>query len=254
MVSVGVGAGYSDYIIFADESGDPNPASVDANYPVFVLNFCVFRKDEYARSVLPAVTAFKFEHFGHDNVVLHERDIRHRNPPFALLQDRQIHDHFMDGLNELFEGMDFNIISAVIDKQRLIEQRSGAADLYALALWLGLEQTHRLLQIRGQSERITHVVMESRGRREDDQIVRALSLDQSAGGDVHIPADGFRVVFADKRTNSPGMQIADLTAGPIGRHYIRPRQANRAWTLLESKLWRDLEASANETGLTVYPK
>ena len=38
-------AEYSDYIVFADESGDPNPASVDANYPVFVLNFCVFRKD-----------------------------------------------------------------------------------------------------------------------------------------------------------------------------------------------------------------
>lgn len=60
-------AEYSEYIIYADESGDPNPASVDGNYPVFVLNFCVFRKDHYAASVLPAVAAFKFEHFGHDD-------------------------------------------------------------------------------------------------------------------------------------------------------------------------------------------
>ena len=73
---------YSDYIIYADESGDPNPASVDANYPVFVLNFCVFRKDHYAGSVLPAVAAFKFAHFGHDAVVLHEQDIYRGKAPF----------------------------------------------------------------------------------------------------------------------------------------------------------------------------
>ncbi len=57
-------AGYSKYIIYADESGDPNPAAVDPNYPVFVLNLCVFRKDNYAVSVLPVVTAFKLAHFG----------------------------------------------------------------------------------------------------------------------------------------------------------------------------------------------
>ena len=77
---------YSDYIIYADESGGPNLTPVDPNYPVFVLNSRVFRKDRYADSVLPAVSAFKFEHFGHDMVVLHERDTRHRNPPFALLR------------------------------------------------------------------------------------------------------------------------------------------------------------------------
>lgn len=119
MASAGAGAEYSYYIIYADESGDPNPASPDANYPVFVLNFCVFRKDEYAGSVLPAVSAFKFVHFGHDTVVLHERDIRHRNPPFALLHDRPTRDVFMDGLNRLFMQMNFDIISAVVDKRRL---------------------------------------------------------------------------------------------------------------------------------------
>ena len=50
--------GFSGYIIYADESGDPNPASVDPNYPVFVLNFCVFQKHDYTASVLPAVAAF----------------------------------------------------------------------------------------------------------------------------------------------------------------------------------------------------
>ena len=91
--------GFSGYIIYADESGDPNPASVDPNYPVFVLNFCVFRKDNYAESVLPAVSAFKFTHFGHDMEVLHENEIRLQKPPFVFLRDEQKREPFMDGRN-----------------------------------------------------------------------------------------------------------------------------------------------------------
>lgn len=245
---------YSDYIIFADESGDPNPASIDANYPVFVLNFCVFRKDHYAASVLPAVAAFKFEHFGHDTVVLHEHDIRRRNPPFALLHDRPTHAAFMDGLNHLFMEMNFDIISAVVDKRRLMEQPSDAADLYLVALRRCLEQAHIFLESRGQSSRITHVVLESRGRREDNEMVRALSQNRSAVEGPVNPIAGFEIVFADKKTNSAGMQIADLTAGPIGRHFVRPEQANRAWALLEAKVWRGPQATANAARLTVFPE
>ena len=244
---------YNDYIIYADESGDPNPASVDANYPVFVLNFCVFRKDEYAASVLPAVTAFKFEHFGHDMIVLHEHDIRRRNPPFALLHDRLTHVAFMNGLNNLFMEMNFDIISAVVDKRRLTEQRSDAADLYLVALQLCLERAHLFLASRGQSGRTTHVVLESRGKREDNEMVRALSQNRSAGAEVAKPTARFEIVFADKKTNSAGMQIADLTAGPIGRHFVRPEQANRAWALLQTKLWRGPQTTANAAGLMVFP-
>ena len=245
---------YSDYIVFADESGDPNPASPDANYPVFVLNFCVFRKDEYAASVLPAVTAFKFEHFGHDSVVLHERDIRRRNPPFAFLDDGPTRCSFMDGLNALFAEMNVNIISAVINKRRLIDENGGSPDLYQLALRLCLEQVHEFLESRGHGDQITHVVIESRGRREDAEVQRELFRDQSATHGSYRLVSGFDIVFADKKTNSPGMQIADLTAGPIGRHFIRPEQSNRAWDVLEPKLFRDPRSGESELGLVVYPE
>ena len=89
---VGLGVrevGFSDYIIYTDESGDSNPASVDPDYPVFVLNFCVFSKDDYAASVLLAVAAFKFAHFGHDMEVLHENEIRLQKSPFAFLRDNE---------------------------------------------------------------------------------------------------------------------------------------------------------------------
>lgn len=67
---------YSKYIVYVDESGDHGLESIDPNYPVFVLAFCVFHKQYYAQKIVPAIEAFKFKHFGHDSVVLHEHDIR----------------------------------------------------------------------------------------------------------------------------------------------------------------------------------
>ena len=41
---------------------------------MFVLAFCIFRKQHYIDEVVPALQRLKVRHFGHDQVVLHERD------------------------------------------------------------------------------------------------------------------------------------------------------------------------------------
>ena len=241
------GAEYSDYIIYADESGDPNPASIDANYPVFVLNFCVFRKDEYAESVLPAATAFKFEHFGHDMVVLHEHDIRRRNLPFTLLHDERKRSEFMEDLNGIIAATDFTIIGTVIDKRRIEEQQSAPIDLYELAFGSCLEQAWDFLESRGQREKVTHIVMEGRGIREDNRLEREFRRAQGDASWTSKSLPELEIVFADKKANSAGLQIADLTARPIGRHFINPKQPNRAWALIMPKLFREPPTGA--TGL-----
>ena len=78
-------AEFSDYIVYVDESGDHSLKSIDAGYPVFVLSFCVFRKDDYAERVTPAVRKHKFAAFGHDMVVLHEHEIRKKTGAFSRL-------------------------------------------------------------------------------------------------------------------------------------------------------------------------
>ena len=83
---------YSDYVIYVDESGDHTLTAIDRDYPVFVLDFCIFRKDSYANVVAPQVQAFKFAHFGHDIVVLHEHEIRKQKPPFVFLKSRDKRD------------------------------------------------------------------------------------------------------------------------------------------------------------------
>lgn len=60
---------FSDYVVYVDESGDHSLASIDPDYPVFVLALCVFHKRHYAEKIIPAVEKLKFNYFGHDSVV-----------------------------------------------------------------------------------------------------------------------------------------------------------------------------------------
>ena len=55
---------FSDYIVFVDESGDHGMVGIDQTYPMFVLAFCIFRKQEYVEMVCPAVQRLKFKHWG----------------------------------------------------------------------------------------------------------------------------------------------------------------------------------------------
>ena len=48
------GGTHSDYIVYVDESGDHSLTSIDPEYPVFVLSFCIFRQGEYAQTVTPS--------------------------------------------------------------------------------------------------------------------------------------------------------------------------------------------------------
>lgn len=76
---------FGDYIVFVDESGDQSLKSVNANYPVFVLSFCIFEKTHYYTHVVPEILRFKFDFFGSDIPILHEREIRKREGDFNIL-------------------------------------------------------------------------------------------------------------------------------------------------------------------------
>jgi hypothetical protein len=243
---------YSDYVIYVDESGDHSLDSVDHDYPVFVLDFCIFRKDHYVAAIVPKVQAFKFAHFGHDIVVLHEREIRKQKPPFAFLQNQQKRATFMDGLNRLIAEADFTIVAAVIEKQRLMHQYATPANPYDMALTFCMERAYAFLRDRDQHTRTTHIVVERRGKREDDEL--ELAFRRIRDGDNRWGAmAGFEIVIADKKINSAGLQLADLTARPIGRHVMDVIQPNRAWDIIEPKLRRNPQGRVNGWGLKIFP-
>ena len=44
------------------------------------------------------------------------------------------------------------------------------------------------------------------------------------------------IKFANKQTNSSGLQIADLVAHPIARHIVKRNQPNKAFDIVKEKL------------------
>ena len=117
---------------------------------------------------------------------------------------------------------------------------------------LGLEKLYHFLQSHHQHNRLTHVVCEARGRAED----RALELEFShvcAGHNSLERILPFELIIADKKTNSEGLQFADLAARPVGLSVVRPHQANRAFQILERKLHRNGSGEIAGHGLHLYP-
>ncbi|MCG7926278.1 MAG: DUF3800 domain-containing protein [Candidatus Thiodiazotropha taylori] len=227
--------GNSDYIVYVDESGDHSLSRINPQYPMFVLAFCIFNKNHYASSVVPALTQFKFRHFGHDMMVLHEHDIRKEENGFRFI-NRAAKQAFMAELGGIIEAHNFIIISVVIDKQRLAARYQAPDNPYHMALKFCLERLYYFLREKQQQTLQTHVVVENRGKKEDNELeleFRRISDGQNGTGQS-LP---FELIFADKKTNSPGLQLADLVARPIGLKMLRPEQENKAFEILEKKLY-----------------
>jgi hypothetical protein len=228
---------HSDYIVYVDESGDHSLEYINPRYPLFVLAFCVFQKGHYAQKVIPALSLLKIETFGHDLIILHEHEIRKRTGVFNKLNLRRS-ENLMQSLSELVAEIDVIFIPIVIDKRELKELGADPTHVYHLAMQLGLEKLYEFLRERDQYNNLTHVIFEARGRCED----LALELEFRRICDGHnsfqqrLP---FEIFIADKKTNSVGLQLADIAARPIGLSVLRPNQQNRAFSVLEKKLYQD---------------
>lgn len=240
---------FSDYIVYVDESGDHGLASLDPNYPVFVLAFCIFAKQHYSERVVPALQTFKFRHFGHDLAILHEHEIRKETGDFKLFRSRQEKNAFLNELTVIIEEADFTLVACVIEKERLLQRYASPNNPYHLALAFGLERVYRFLESQGQGDRLTHIVVECRGRKEDDELELEFRRICDGANWFNKPLP-LAIRFADKKTNSAGLQLADMVARPIGLSVLRPDQPNRAYDVLRKKLYGGEKAG---WGLKCFP-
>ena len=158
---------FSDHVIYVDETGDHGLTSIDTQYPVFGLNFCVFEKTHYYNSFVPRVQKFKFDFFGHDSIILYEHQIAKRQEPFLFLHNELKRNQFMGELNQIVSSTELTIISTIIDKRNLIDGYNYPDNPYNLALKFCLESAYKYLQgVNGHADK-THIIVEMRGRNED---------------------------------------------------------------------------------------
>ena len=226
--------GFSDYVVFADESGDHGMAAIDPQFPVFSLVFCVFRKDAYTEQVEPAVRSLKFRYFGHDAVVLHEREIRKQEPPFDFLRgDPAVRAAFFEDLNQIMAAIPMYAYASVILKDRLRDRYANPWNPYEVAMHFCMEKLCRRLILDGQRGRSVHVLFESRGKIEDRNLeleFRRIAANRSQWGwrRVDFSVCDFEPVFVSKAANMAGHQITDLIARPLALRALKPDQPNRA--------------------------
>lgn len=247
---------FGRYIVYVDESGDHSLNSIDENYPVFVLAFCVFQKRHYSEAIVPALEKLKFNHFGHDQVILHEHEIRKRIGLFNFSGDRSHHEKFMQDLTDIVNFGNFILISAVIDKRRLTRQYADS-NAYHIALTICMDALFEFLQEKNEQQKKTHVVFECRGKKEDKELELEFRrvCDGANQHSINMP---FEIIFSDKKAMSTGLQLADLVARPIGLNTYRPNQENRAFYELKNKFYCDSgRDGAGEgyagVGLNIFP-
>jgi hypothetical protein len=244
--------GFSDYIVYVDESGDHGMANNDPTYPIFVLAFCVMHKGEYIEQIVPRLQRLKYKHWGHDMVVLHEHEIRKATGDFTFLHDRARRDEFMQDINDLVDQSPFTVIAGVVRKDNLSKQQR-PPNPYHLALCFGLEQIDRFLTRKGELNCQVHVVFEARGKKEDEELELEFRR-VCDGNNCRKEKFRFDFILAHKRVNSCGLQFADLIARPIGLYVLRPSQRNRAFELIEPKLDRDSDGEVIGAGLQCFPQ
>ena len=233
------------WIVHADESGSPDLHRVDPRFPVFAVAFCLSTMSDYVRQVVPSVTELKLKHFGHDSIVLHEYDIRKGGEPFEFSSD-DAQREFMEDLADLMAAAPVRFVAAMIDKRMVPQGLAPWLDGYGVCFQHGAARVTDIIQresaVSPDSELI-RIVAESRGKREDGQLreaFNALAGAENARG----PTADFELVIAEKSLNLPGLQLADLAAHPIARHYLEPGQPNRAWDIIREKLVSGPEVDA----------
>ncbi len=244
--------GFSNFIIYVDESGDHSLESINPEYPLFVLTFCLATKADYRAQIAPEVAGFKHRWFGHEAVILHAHEIRKEKGDFKFLFDRAVRERFLDDLTALMDRLPYTLIASAIDKVRLNHQYADPDNPYSIGMQFCLERAFFYLREQGEADKLTHVLVESRGRKEDadlELVFRRICDGANAFGH-RLP---FEVVFVDKKQNLPGLQLADLVCHPIGRHLLKPGQKNRAYEVVEKKFRRSGGGKLEGYGLKTFP-
>lgn len=232
----------SEYIIYVDESGDHGLDKIDVDYPVFVLSFCCFSVRNYIDQAVPALQELKFSFFGHDQIILHEHHIRKQKDNFAFLRtDSGLRNMFLEKISTIIQNINVEVFAVIIDKKKLKNKYLHPDNPYNLGLRFGLERIYNFLLEKGQENNEVFFVFERRGDKEDNSLeleFRRICDKNTEFGykNVDFSKMKFNIIFADKKSNSSGLQIADLTARPLGINYLRPDQENKAVEIIKEKI------------------
>lgn len=233
---------FSDTVVFVDESGDANLKRIDPQFPVLNLVFIIIRKDHYFDRVVGGLSQLKTQFFGTDDLVMHEADLRRQRGAFRLLKAPHTRLDCQRAISDWIRGLEFQIISACIDKEALARRYRHPFDPYDLAIRFCLERTLAGIRPHTPPGRITQICFESRGRAQDrvtgtefDAVIQAQSI--LGHSPTQFAEHPMQALFIPKYANVAGLQLADLIARPLARHCLNRQSQQPVMAVLRPKLY-----------------
>ncbi len=235
------------YYLFIDECGDHNLAKYDPGFPVFTLcGILVSRQNLNALN--KAFEELKIEIFGTKNVVIHSVDIRKWRGPFSVLSDEALRTSFFEGIEKILRQNEaYVIVSCTILKEQLSKfcVRGEEDDVYGLSLSYLIERSIFCVdnEIRGSLRPEISIVVERRGKREDNKLLNYYNGLRNRGT-KWVAADRLRTRISDfgfknKKDNIIGLQIADLIAYPVTIHLLYPERNNPSYEAVKHNIFQD---------------
>jgi uncharacterized protein DUF3800 len=243
--------------IFLDECGQHKVASADP-FPVFVLSAVIVRDTDY-----PLLDAkwkkWKLDNLGSD-AIIHEPDVRRRRRPFSGHKGAVA----VNKMPTIIEELPFTGITVVVHRGEYMKKwgtgpidASLPAHAYMMATDMLMERVVRALEDEFGSAR-ARVEAEWRNPK-DDALLQYEFARLQLTGTAYISDAFFRellqpgIRFHGKKTNSSGLQLADLMARPIGEKVANLRRKPDRWDVFRGKLCSHIESKNSILGLKVVP-
>lgn len=208
--------------LYIDESGDHTYKRLDDLDKRYLgLTGVLFDKSRYDKEAQPRLEDIKRRIFRYDPdnpPILTRNQIKNRKHWFYVLQDPLLNQQWEQEILSFLESLTpyTQVFSVVIDKKTHLESHPRRTfDPYVYCLQVLLDRTRGYMNLKGGQ---ADVVAESRGKTEDDQIVRAYKS-LLVNGSRYADGKQYRERFPSERLNIKrkdqniaGLQIADMLA------------------------------------------
>jgi hypothetical protein len=221
-----------EFRLYVDESGHHHACNIaGAGVGERYLGLCgvVFERGKPYSDFADDLEALKrvFWEDPDDRVVLHREDIQNRRGAFSILRDGDRRGVFDQYLLTMIEAAPIRVIAVALDKSTHGASTYRAlAHPYHYALLALLERYCGWLRF---AKRRGDVLVEARGRNEDDQFAEAYERFYRAGSGnagylsasvAQSTLTSARPKIKPKVQNIAGLQVADLLAHPLTRDVL----------------------------------
>lgn len=249
-------------VLYVDETGDHSLSKIDSSYPIFVLTGVIVDQDYHDETLTTLLNEFKQHAFSTTDIILHAKEMTHpqhaNNDLYMKFMDADFRRSFYKGFEQLLQKIDISIVACVIMKNKHFANYGlEAKDPYLLSFD---NLINRLVFDLTDNQR-GRIIAESRNSVLDNQLEIAYLTSRVEGTNKVQPAElklklESGIDFKQKSDNSAGLQIADMVASPIARHFLGKPERTGHQLRYESvfKKVRQVNGRWENIGITVIPK